>query len=530
MLRDYQQRGITMLYQWFSSHKKGNPCLVFPTGAGKSWVIAALCRDALQNWPETRMLMLTHQKELIEQDFEKLLAVWPNAPAGIYSASLGRRDLGEPITFAGIQSVHNLAEEIGHIDLIIIDEAHLCNIEPDGSYRRLIADLERINPAIRIIGLTATPYRLGQGLLTDGETPLFHSLLEPTSIEELLMKGHLAPLKSKETATKLDVSGVKKRGGEFIESELAKAIDTTSLVNLCADEIVTKGKDYKSWIVFCVGIEHSEHMAAALNERGIVSACVTGKTPKKERKRILQSFKAGEIQCLTNANVLTTGFDHPDTDLVVMLRPTLSPALYVQMAGRGLRPKSHIEYCRVLDFAGNIYRHGPITNVTPPSKRKTGGEAPAKACPDCAEIVHLSVRKCPECGHDFMDGKEDSGPDIKLRDDDIMGKEGSLMAVTEWAWAVHTSHQNGKRMLKVTYYGILSDLPVTEYFTVQHEGNGGSIARKKLNVICAKAGALLDHETMTLEQMAAELNDGQPPINVEYLKDGKYIRIMRRIW
>lgn len=121
-LRDYQQRAIDQLYDWFRSNPEGNPCLVLPTGAGKSHIVAALCKNALQSWPDTRVLMLTHQKELIEQNAEKLRQHWPGAPMGIYSASVGKRQAGEPITFAGIQSVRSKPHLFGHIDLVIIDE------------------------------------------------------------------------------------------------------------------------------------------------------------------------------------------------------------------------------------------------------------------------------------------------------------------------------------------------------------------------------------------------------------------------
>ena len=155
--------------------------MVMPTGSGKSHVIAALCKDALQTWPETRILMLTHVKELIEQNAEKMRLHWPGAPLGIYSASVGKRQLGEPITFAGIQSVRDKAKQIGHIDLIVIDECHLVNHKDEGGYRKLIGELTAINPAVRIIGYSATPYRLGHGLITD-KPALFDDLIEPVSI------------------------------------------------------------------------------------------------------------------------------------------------------------------------------------------------------------------------------------------------------------------------------------------------------------------------------------------------------------
>ena len=211
MLRDYQQRTIDQLYAWFEAGNQGNPCLVLPTGSGKSHIVAALCKDAIQNWPETRVLMLTYVKELIEQNAEKMRQHWPGAPMGIYSAGIGRRDLGEPITFAGIQSVRDKAQAIGYVDLVIIDECHLVNHKDEGGYRKLLSDIYRTNPNVRVIGLTATPYRLGHGLITD-KPALFDALIEPVSIEELIFKGYLATLKSKVTKAKLDVTGVHKRG------------------------------------------------------------------------------------------------------------------------------------------------------------------------------------------------------------------------------------------------------------------------------------------------------------------------------
>ena len=191
-LRDYQKRTIGLTYDYLRTHD-GNPCIVLPTGAGKSHVVAQLCKDALQKWPETRMLMLTHVKELLDQNSAKLRQHWPGAPLGIYSAGLRKRELGEPITFAGIGSVRKRAKQIGHIDVIIVDECHLISHKDEGGYRTLIADLLEINPHLRVIGLTATPWRLGHGLITE-QPAIFSDLIEPTSIEELIEKGHLAPL------------------------------------------------------------------------------------------------------------------------------------------------------------------------------------------------------------------------------------------------------------------------------------------------------------------------------------------------
>ena len=527
MLRDYQQRAIDQLLEWFSDGNEGNPCLVLPTGSGKSHIVAALCKDAIQKWPETRVIMLTHVKELISQNAEKMRQHWPNAPMGIYSAGLGLKQLGEPITFAGIQSIRDRAEEVGFIDLCIIDECHLVNHKNEGGYRTFLAGLKEINPNLRIIGLTATPYRLGHGLITDAPA-LFHDLLQTVSIEELIGKGHLSILRSKVTKHTLDTAGVHKRGGEFIESELQAKINTSDNNYRVVDEVIQMAEGRKSWLFFCTGVAHAEDVAKVLSERGITSAFITGETDKGRRRRVLDDFKAGKITALTNANVLTTGFDAPNIDLIAMLRPTMSPSLYVQMAGRGMRVKDHTDHCLVLDFAGVVQTHGPITNVQPPS-RKEGegdGDAPVKACEKCHELCYISAKECPACGEPFPVPEP---VQLKLRNDDIMGLDCEEMDLTGWNWRKHVSRTSGKEMLAVSYYGGLSDPSVVEYLPVTHDGYAGQKAITNVVNIAKKAGIRFQPGG-SLDDWADSLNLGRPPSYITFRRDGKYYRVIKREW
>ena len=496
--------------------------------SGKSVIIAALCRDALQNWPETRILMLTHVRELIVQNAAKMRAVWPNAPLGIYSSGLRKKELGEPITFAGIQSVRTKAKELGYYDICIIDECHLVSHKDEGGYRQLINDLIAINPHLRVVGLTATPWRLGHGRICDNGA-LFSDLIEPVSIEELLFLEHLAPLRSKRTDLQLDTSGVHKRGGDFIESELQAAVDTHFNNDQAADEIIRRADSdgRKAWLLFCAGVQHAIHMKDLLLSKGITAECVTGDTPSHERDEILRNFKAGVIQAVTNANVLTTGFDYPDIDLIAMLRPTMSPTLYVQMAGRGMRPKTTVKDCLVLDFAGLVEEHGPITNIREPKKKGTGGEPPMKVCPECQEIIHISVMTCPSCGHMFPPPDRDHHT---LHDDDIMkGPDPKKMEVTSWKVAPHTSFSSGKDMIRITYYGALSDPPIHEYLTIFHEGYAGEKAARSLSKICQNAGIDMESDDWRAWCDYATAQ-GKPPGSVSYLKDGKFFRVTGRSW
>ena len=525
-LREYQKRSINLLYEWLRKNE-GNPCLVLPTGSGKSHIVAELCKDALTQWPETRILMITHVKELIEQNASKMRQHWAGAPLGIYSAGLRQKNLSEPITFAGIQSIRNRAPEIGHVDLVIVDECHLISHKAEGGYRELIKKLFEINPDLRVIGLTATPFRLGHGYI-DEDGALFDDRIEPVTIEELIHKGYLSTLRSKKTDTKLNVDGVHKRGGEYIESELQAAVDNDDTNYKVIKEVIDRANESKHWLVFCTGVAHAEHIAQTLMDSGVSAACVTGKTPPAQRENLINRFKSGEIQALTNANVLTTGFDFPDIDLIVMLRPTMSPSLYMQMAGRGLRPKSQSKHCLVLDFAGNVEAHGPITRVRPPHKSGRGGEAPVKVCEECNEIVHISVMVCPECGYEFPES--DNKVSMQLRDDCIMGTDTELtMSVSRWQWDEYPSRA-GDDMLRATYYGpSLSDKPISEYFCVLHSGYAGQRAVGEVNKIAHASGCHTELIASDgLYQASVALNRSKPPAQIDYEKNGKYYNVVRR--
>lgn len=526
-LRDYQQRSIEQLYSWLEKNS-GHVCMVLPTGAGKSVIIGALVKDAFQKWPKTKVLMVSHVQELVQQNYEKLRQLWPNAPVGVYSAGLGKKELGEPITYASIQSIRKKAQLLGHIDIFICDECHMISHKDEGGYRKLISELTEINPHMRVVGYSATPYRLGHGLITD-KPAIFDDLIEPVTINELIFNGYLAPLKSKLTSTQLSVEGVHKRGGEYIESELQKAVDIEEKNIAIVDEVIRLAENRKAWLFFCSGVEHARHIAEALRIRGITAEVVTGETPKAERANILRDFKAGRIQALTNANVLTTGFDAPSIDLIAMLRPTMSPSLYVQMAGRGLRICEGKTDCLVLDFAGVVQQHGPITAVNPSDAGGNGkgeGEAPVKVCDFCFELCHLSAKFCTNCGALFPEPEK---KELMLHNDDIMGNESHEMEVSGWRWARHTGKKSGKDMCKVTYYGGLSDSPVHEYLTVNHEGYAGQKAMQKL-LMMAERGKAFIAGVRDLDDLCRIMNEALYPKSIEYKKVGKYHEVTDRKW
>jgi DNA repair protein RadD len=402
-LRPYQRAAIEALYDYFAGNT-GNPLVVIPTAGGKSVVLAGFIREAIAAYGDTRVLVLTHVRELIQQNFMAMLRAWPEAPAGIYSAGLSRRDIRAQVLFAGIQSIHRHARQVQRCDLVLIDEAHLLGRSDSGMYRSFLAQLNEINAGLlKVVGFTATPYRLDSGMLHEGKDRLFTDIAYEVPVLEMIQQGYLCPVVPKQTTTQLDVGGVGTRGGEFIAKDLEDAVDRDEVTRAAVAEIVQHGEGRGSWLVFCSGVAHARHVRDAVREHGISAETVTGDTPAPERDDILAAFKAGRLRCVTNANVLTTGFDAPGVDLIALLRPTKSVGLYVQMVGRGTRLAEGKDDCLVLDFAGNTARHGPIDTVDGRKKEKSEepGEAPVKVCPECKTINHASVRHCIECNYEF---------------------------------------------------------------------------------------------------------------------------------
>lgn len=398
-LRPYQHEAVAAVYEHLRT-RDDNPCVVIPTGGGKTPVIATICRDAVGLW-NGRVVILAHVKELLEQAADKLRTIAPDVPLGIFSAGLKRKDLGYAVTVAGIQSIWKRACDLGPVDLIIVDEAHMVPAEDDGMYRQFLADARTVNPNVRIIGLTATPYRMKSGSICAPENILNHVCYE-IGVRELIVQGFLSPLKTKAGSQKPDTSGLHVRAGEFVAAEVEDLMDQAGLVEGACAEIAEHTRDRRATLVFSSGIRHGEHIVEVLKSKhGIECGFVSGDTPDGVRASILSRFRAGDLRYLCNVNVLTTGFDAPHIDCVALVRPTMSPGLYYQMVGRGFRLHPGKADCLVLDFGGNVLRHGPVDAVRISIDDRGEGEAPAKECPACHALIAAGYQTCPECGHQF---------------------------------------------------------------------------------------------------------------------------------
>lgn len=473
ILREYQTEAISSIYSYYDRGGVA-PLVVCPTGSGKSIILASLIREICAKNPATRILVLTHVRELVDQDAQQILGFWPDAPMGIYSAGMNRRDMKQ-ITVASIQSVYKRETFWGSFDMIVIDEAHLVPPSESGMYSSFLINSAKVNPATRILGLTATPYRLKSGLLHEGAGAIFDGISYEVNVRDLIEEGFLCRLTCKHGAD-VDLSKVRKTAGEFNLGDLGATMAAMDLIDSHCDAIVERCANRNAILVFAVTVAHAEAVCAALEARGIASGVVTGDTPAKLRDQIVGDFKAGRLRALINCMVLTTGFDYPGIDAVVILRPTLSPGLYVQMTGRGLRMSPGKIDCLVVDFGGNVMRHGFIDNVRAPTK-KGSGIAPVKLCPLCHGLIPLGAMICPQCEHVFPAQKKDRQSNSYVYEGPMLSEDADSMVllVSKVAYRRHVS-KAGFPTLCVTYYGGI--LSVREYICIEHEGFPRERARK----------------------------------------------------
>ena len=516
-LRPYQQQAIDGLYDYWACKRGDNPLIVAPTGSGKTAIIAQLVKDAM-DFPGTRVLVLTHVKELLEQGAQGLLRMYPQAQIGFYSASLGQKRLDQPITFAGIQSVYKRAfDMIPPPDLVLIDEAHMVPKNTTTRYGKFLEDLRTANSAVKVIGLTATPYRLDSGLLHEGEGALFDGIAYDIPIGKLMDEGYLSPVISKGGARQIDLTNVGKRGGEFIESELAIAASDPELVRATVEEICELGADRKAWLIFGSGIKHAKMLADGISDHGYSAEVVTGEDAMKDRAAKIDRFRRGETRALVNCNVLTTGFDVPSVDLVALVRATESTGLYVQIVGRGTRLADGKENCLVLDYGGNVARHGFIDAVKPKRNGGTGdGDAPVKQCPECEMYCHTAVMVCPECGYDFPPRELNHGH--KAYDGALLSKD----VEEEWLAVDDVTYTRWKKAdkpdsVRVTYHcGLLN---ISEWLCPDHGGYAAS--RYQARMAALKASA------MTTDDAMLECEVWTIPSRIKVRPDGKFHQIIQ---
>lgn len=442
-LRDYQRTACRKIYNAIAAEKSKATICAMPTGVGKSLVNADFAGGIVTAFPGQRILCVTHSQILVGQNAEKMRELMPNIPFGVVSAGLGRREYGYPVTFAGIGSVYRAPEKLGKINIVLVDECHAISDKDKTMYAKLFDGLRKLNPNLVIIGLSATPYRMGMGLLTEGDTftDVCVDMTTPEWIDWFVQEGFLVPLVARKTKTFIDTSDVAIVAGDFQKSGLSNAAMRGDMTEKALSEALPALTGRKSIAIYCVSIEHVEQVVMALDAEGIDCEFVHSKRSDDENDGALKRFGRGETRFIASMGQLTTGWDCPRLDCIIMLRPTRSPGLWVQMLGRGTRPmycldayevdgawivpdldttsgrrfaiaQSQKHDCLVLDFARNTEEMGPFDDPRLPNRRgKGGGEPIMKACQKgrmvdqeyigCGRYAWAAERHCKDCGYEF---------------------------------------------------------------------------------------------------------------------------------
>ncbi|HCG5911928.1 TPA: DEAD/DEAH box helicase [Vibrio parahaemolyticus] len=496
-LRPYQADSVNAVIHYFRKHSTP-AVIVLPTGAGKSLVIAELARLA-----KGRVLVLAHVKELVEQNHAKYEGY--GLKGAIFSAGLGRKETDQQVVFASVQSVvRNLDSFKNQFSLLVIDECHRVPDDKNSSYQKVITHLRELNPGIKVLGLTATPYRLGMGWIyqyhTRGqvrteESRFFRDCIFELPIRYLLDENFLTPARMMDAPVlSYDFSQLKPANtGRYKEAEMDMVIDKAKRATpQIVEQIIQYARERKGVMIFAATVRHAQEIHGLLPEGE--TAIVIGDTPTPERDAIIQAFKNREIKYLVNVSVLTTGFDAPHVDLIAILRPTESVSLYQQIVGRGLRLSEGKNECLVLDYAGNSYDlyqpevgdpkpdstsevitipcpacgfnnnfwgkldsngfllehfgrrcQGYFEDEDTGEREHCGYRFRAKYCSECGADNDIAARICHECDATLVD------PDKKLKEA-LNLKDALIFECTEMDLSVFKSN-DGKSQLKVTYSG-----------------------------------------------------------------------------
>lgn len=381
-LRNYQKIAVEKAMTWF--RYQSEPGIVsIATAGGKSIIMAAIA-DRLAAVGK-RVCILANREELIKQNAGKL-----SLDHGIFSASIGQKDASNLITVASINSIYN--KPVAKFDIILIDECQAIPNSDEGMYWDFIA----MHRPCKIIGFTATPYRLKGGKLKWGK------VIYEAGYKLLLDKGYVAPITNKVKDVP-DLSSVKIRAGDYLDSELSSVMESPELIESAIRHMKVYGENRNSVLIFTVSLNHADLLAAAMEANGMECYTVSGHTSKEERRNILTDFKERKIKWLINCQVLLEGFDAPCTDMIVCLRPTKSKALHEQMLGRSVRLYDGKADAFILDMAGNLAEHGGLgTPYREPGKKESKVEL-GRVCPECEVFSEgANLKECPECGYEYI--------------------------------------------------------------------------------------------------------------------------------
>ncbi len=531
-LRYYQREAVDALMKYYVEDRKtNNVAIELPTGAGKSVVIAAFIDEICNRFKSSniRVMQLTHTKELVLQNYKTFKNI-SNLDAGIYSAGLNKRDVNKQVTFASIQSVCNNIDKVlkhGSINIVIIDECHAVSKNSNTRYQILLNAIKKDRSTAKIIGFTATPYRLDSGLITSGPDKIFSSIIYRHDIKKMIADGYLSNIVTEVSETQIDTSKVSIRGGEYLQRELETASNDPLIYKQAVKDALEKCGDRRSWLVFCASVKHAKNVHKELEDAGICSAVVSGEMKADERDQVIKDFKEFKIKALVNVNVLTTGFDHKAVDLIICLRPTCSKGLWMQIVGRGLRIHPEKQDCLLLDYSGNNDKLGPVDCITVDEKdeKRLNSKRVLKTfrlCKQCYGESDINSITCEHCGCYLKVDR--SAPKLYSKNSDSsVLSDTKTYIVKSVKYSKHLKKGSSTPTLKVTYKidcSMFAGNEVNDFICFEHAG----FAKEKAKIWWSNRTALTAPTTVDDALELQEFLDTPRMLLVDI--SGKYKRVI----
>lgn len=531
-LRQYQVKALDAIFA--ALQEQDNVLFQAVMGAGKTAMTTRLVRHFYHNYPAMRFLVLMHKQELVEQ-FSKSFEQFTDIPAisiGIACGGLKQWDTEKRITVASVQTLVNRLGEFPGADLIVIDEAHRVDINGDSQYRKVINTLRDYKPNCRILGLTATPARLGHGYIygdkcKPGSVNLFPNLSHKITYAELVAQNYLMPLRGKVCVNEelaAELSGVKKQG-DYVLDQLGDVMVRPRHLSTAVDGLKQHGDGYRHVVAFCCTISHAETLRDKLIESGETATVIHSKLTPIERAANLASWEAGECRIICGVNILSEGYDFPPADCILMARPTLSTTLYLQTVGRIVRIHPGKEKALLIDLTTNTERFGTdldnLKVTIPKGDGEGGGETPAKICPKCDTVVHPLLRFCPSCNFEWeiveVEAAEPTTKDVTFEPKIEM----EWFKVGDIEYTLHHG-KSGIPLLRVIYDcggGFYRPLRFSDWVCLEHEG----FARRKAETWWAIRSTDLAPDSV--DEALFVSGELERPLGVLVDRSGKYPEI-----
>lgn len=416
----FQKDAVEASARHLVENKNKNGVIVQPTGSGKTYTLSGQVKVFAGDY-QGRVVMVSHTKNIVDQDFQTAKKLWADGKHlfGVNSAGLGRRDVKQQVLFTGIQSVYKSAKEIGEVNFLIPDECHAINMQDSVMYKKFIEDLYKINPNMRVGGLTATPFRMNFGLIYGpSKELLFDDKIYEANVKELIVQKHISkpinpPIKDKSAI--IDTTGVEikrtKNEKEYDQTHLAERANIPDKIRRQTKTVLENTEPHESIASFAVNIDGCELIAQSYIDQGEKSVAVVHSKIEGDDKKLTDAFKAGKVRVLVSVNMFVEGFDAPNIQVIDDRKPTMSPGQYGQMGGRGFRICKEIgKYSfKYFCFSGNVGLHGPLDQIESYAQEGSG-EPPFKKCKGhgCGMMVHARIKICPHCGYIFEIKERDS--------------------------------------------------------------------------------------------------------------------------